>query len=547
MHDDEQIGRLYDLNKDVLSGQLPPRLAQDLGFGFDYPLFSFYPSLVYYIGEIFHLAGFSFITSTKLMLGLGFVLSAFFMYLFSKEYVGRIGGIVAAIAYSYTPYHSVDIYVRGAFPEFWSFVFVPALFWSVYRLTITGKNKYIIVSGIFTALLILSHDLMAMMSSFFLGAFFIYLIFQSKNKKVLFGKICLSVVLGLALCAFFWLPQYFEKQYTMVQLLTEQSADYHQHFVCIKNFLDSPWGYGGSIPNCESGLSFQVGQSQLIFAAISIVVSLFLLWKRKQKTSSYIIIFLFILMFFFSLFIQTKYSVFIWDRLQPFAYIQFPWRFLTFSDFTISFLIGYVFLFIKKDKIKIIVAAIMIGVLIFMNKNFFVPETYLTNVTDISYTAPSVMHWKTSMMSFEYTPKGIATKLASDGDSVIDITQKQVPKQSYAVLGGKMSVIQLQDIPQEKNFLVTVSKPGLFRLNTFSFPGWKVFVDNNEVAYSANNKLKLITVALSKGQHTVRATFTDTPLRTAGNWITLLSVIGVIIFALGKINIAKPKKLATKK
>ena len=30
MQDDEQIGRLYDLNKDVIAGQLPPRLAQDL-------------------------------------------------------------------------------------------------------------------------------------------------------------------------------------------------------------------------------------------------------------------------------------------------------------------------------------------------------------------------------------------------------------------------------------------------------------------------------------------------------------------------------------
>src|SRR5580658_10112473 len=99
IHDDEQIGRLFELNKDVLTGQLPPRLAQDLGFGYDYPLFNFYPSFVYYVGEVFHLFGFSYITSTKLMIGLGFILAAFFMYLFSKEYLGRIGAIVASIAY----------------------------------------------------------------------------------------------------------------------------------------------------------------------------------------------------------------------------------------------------------------------------------------------------------------------------------------------------------------------------------------------------------------------------------------------------------------
>src|SRR5258708_38073085 len=96
VHDDEQIGRLFELNKDVTAGQLPPRLAQDLGFGFDYPLFNFYPSFVYYVAEVFHLFGFPFITSTKLMIGFGFILAGIFMYLFAREYVGRIGGIVAA-------------------------------------------------------------------------------------------------------------------------------------------------------------------------------------------------------------------------------------------------------------------------------------------------------------------------------------------------------------------------------------------------------------------------------------------------------------------
>src|SRR5579859_6528454 len=124
IHDDEQIGRLFELSKDVVTGQLPPRLAQDLGFGFDYPLFNFYPSFIYYIAELFHLFGFGYIGSTKLMIGLGFLLAGIFMYLFVKEYAGKIGGVVAAIAYSYTPYHSVDVYVRGALPEFWSFVFV---------------------------------------------------------------------------------------------------------------------------------------------------------------------------------------------------------------------------------------------------------------------------------------------------------------------------------------------------------------------------------------------------------------------------------------
>ena len=531
LQDDEQIGRLYDLNKDVIAGQLPPRLAQDLGFGYDYPLFNFYPSFVYYVGEVFHLLGFSYITSTKLMIGLGFILAAIFMYLFSKEYLGRIGAVVASIAYTYTPYHSVDVYVRGALPEFWSFVFIPAVFWSIYKLAKTEKYVYIVVSAVFVACLVLTHNLIAMMSSFFLGAFFVYLIFQSKKKLLLFCKICLSVILGLCFSAYFWIPSYFEKQYTMVNLLTTQLADYHLYFVCVRQFVTSPWGYSGSFPGCMDGMSFQVGQAQLALAAVSVIVSLFLLWKKKKN---YSIVILFILMFAFSLFIQTKYSTFIWDKIQPFSYIQFPWRFLTFSDFTIAFLVAYVCSLIKKEKIKMIVAALMIIILILMNKDYFVPEQYLRNVTDSSYTAPLAIKWHTSQLSFEYTPIGIATKMSSSGNSVIDITQNEIAKNSFTVIKGKMSVKQLQDIPQQKEFAIHVTKSGLLQLNTFTFPGWKTFIDGKEIAYSTNNKLRLITVAVDKGQHIVRATFTDTPMRAFSNYLSITSIFGVIIIGLIK-------------
>src|SRR5581483_10955018 len=100
-HDNEQVARLYDLNKDIVNLNFPPRLTQDLGYGFDYPLFNFYPPLVYYIAEIFKLTGFSYITSIKITIGLGFYLSFIFMYLFAKEHFGKIAAFLAALSYTY--------------------------------------------------------------------------------------------------------------------------------------------------------------------------------------------------------------------------------------------------------------------------------------------------------------------------------------------------------------------------------------------------------------------------------------------------------------
>jgi len=531
VHDDEQIGRLFELNKDVITGQLPPRLAQDLGFGFDYPLFNFYPSFVYYVAELFHLIGFPYITSTKLMIGLGFILAGIFMYLFARDYVGRIGGIVAAVAYSYTPYHSEDVYVRGALPEFWSFVFIPALFWSFHRLAKKGSYLSIVLSGLFVACLALTHVLIAMMSTFFLGAYFLFLFYQSKKRLVLLRNICISVLLGLGLSAYFWLPEFLEKQFTMVYLLTEQGADFHLYFVCIKQFLNSPWGYGGSVPGCVDGLSFQVGQAQLVLGFVSVAVSAFFLLKKKKE---YGIVLLFIVMFLFSLYIQTKYSLIIWNAIQPFSYIQFPWRFLIFSDFTIAVLAAYVFSQIKKQKIQIIVAAFMVMLLIFLNKNYFQPSKYLP-VTDVNYTDLSVINWRTSNMSYEYTPKGISIVQPSTGNAVINITKKEIPTSNYTVIHGKMSVTPVEDVPGQKVWNISASEPGILRLNTFTFPGWNVFIDNKNVSYSDNNKLKLITVLVPGGNHIVKVVFMDTPVRTIANILSIFSIIGIIGYGILKI------------
>lgn len=67
IHDDEQIARIFELDSALSDGQFPVRWVQHLGFGFGYPLFNFYPPLSYYSAEAFHLIGFSFIDSTKLV------------------------------------------------------------------------------------------------------------------------------------------------------------------------------------------------------------------------------------------------------------------------------------------------------------------------------------------------------------------------------------------------------------------------------------------------------------------------------------------------
>lgn len=523
MHDDEQVGRLYELDVAIKAWHIPPRIAPDLGFGYGYPLFNFYPSFVYYFAEMFVLLGFSYILSIKLMIACGMFAAAYYMYLFAREYFGDTGGVIASVAYTYAPYHAVDLYVRGALPEFWSFAFIPLLFWSYKKLKDTGQTHYSMYAALGIAGLILTHNLVALMSAVFLGIYLIYLLIQVQEKKQFITLVSISGVLGLLLPAYFWIPSFFEKKYTMIELLTTELADYRQHFVYLRQLWNSPWGYGGSLYGLYDGLSFQIGKLHIIFSLLAGFVAVSLSGLKKKQG----IVLLFFIFFGLSVFLISFYSEFIWNAVKPLSYIQFPWRFLLFASFTSAFLLGMFALLPVPKKLQLTISSLIILGIITLNAGYFVPAKYLYHVTDKDYISQSVLRWRTSVMAFEYVPRGIATKTSSVGTTVVDITESQVAKGPYQVQRGNVAVTTLLDKPQEKIFRTQASQSAVLTLNTYSFPGWKVYVDGKEVTYSDENDLKLITIAVPSGKHEVKAEFTDTPLRQMSNLLSLLGLGGL--------------------
>ncbi|MEK9207338.1 MAG: glycosyltransferase family 39 protein [Patescibacteria group bacterium] len=526
IHDDEQIARLHELNYDLVSLHIPPRLSQNLGFGYDYPFFNFYPSFAYYFAEIFKLIGFSFILSTKIMIGAGFLLSAVFMYLFSKEYFGKLGGLVSAALYVYAPYHSVDVYVRGAFPESWSFVFIPAIFWSLYRLYKNPSVGNLLLFGLFGASLMLTHNLIALMSVPFIGIYFLYLLYESKNKKNLIFAAGIGGVIAFLISSYFSLPAILENKYTMVNLLTQQLANYNLHFVSLRQFINSPWGYGGSILGPNDGFSLEVGKIHLILVTLAVTLFVYNTYKKKSKS---LVLIPFFLLFVLSIFLQSYYSKPVWDALKALSYIQFPWRFMLFAVFSSSFIAGYLFSVKFDGKIKWILGFFIISLIIVFYSGLFHPSKYLTKVDDQDYINQDEIRWRISKMAFEYVPLGIATKKSDLGTTVVDIKNSEIAQNTATPLSMGMMVNVVEDKPQLKILHVTALEKGKLQINTFSFPGWKVFINNKEIRYNDNNKLRLITINVDKGVSVVEARFTDTFIRKLGN---AFSVVGIILLFL---------------
>ena len=111
------------------AGELYPRWLSQINDGLGSPYFFYYSPLAYYFASLFHgfrtptgIAQISLASITLLFL------SGLVCYRWLLGICGRTGALVGACFYVMAPSHVfVDAYVRGDYPEFASYVWLPAI------------------------------------------------------------------------------------------------------------------------------------------------------------------------------------------------------------------------------------------------------------------------------------------------------------------------------------------------------------------------------------------------------------------------------------
>lgn len=533
-HDPQHVVRLHLLFEGLKQGQVYPRWVDGLGFGFGYPLFNFYPPLIYYLGAAFHFIGFSLIASIKLVMIAGFILGAWGMYILAKEIIGKAAALLSAVLYTYFTYHAVLLYVRGALAEFFGYALLPLVFLAFYRLKSYPTTRNSIYFGILFAMLILTHPLVAIPTTLFLGLFYLFYLVKHSIKG------CLT---GLALSAFFWLPSLFEKKYTLVdKILTGELADYKLHFIYPQQFWYSPWGWGGSTAGLTDGMTFQLGKIPIIIALVSFILSF--VYLRFVKTERLKHFYFFVAMLLFSIFMTTSFSSFLWQLIPPLSYLQFPWRFLTFTAVFISLVGGFSLYFVyhiwERLNTKTILTISALGisvVIIWQYQKYFQPQQFI-QTTDAEKTSYQEIAWHISRTSYEFVPKEVATTKTELGTTVVDIKKEKLPRSPYEIISGSADVKIVKNNFNEKIFEVSSKTPIEFRLNTYNFPGWRAYTQSRngiprvtrKEPVSDSNPYHLITVEIPQGEYNLTFYFENTPVRTFGNSISLITLIFVILY-----------------
>lgn len=553
---DFHLFRLFEFDRCFRDLQLPCRWAVDAGFGYGEPVFNFYTQVPYLIGQLFHLFGLQFVDSIKILFILSIVGSAWAMFLLAKQIWGtNLSAVLSAVVYVYAPYRAVDVWVRGALPEAMAFVIFPLIIFFVNDFYSTKRLRSLALLGFLLGLLLVNHNLSFLMFIPFLVVWIGFLSFSNKKWKLILPIIS-SFILALFISAFYLLPVIFESRFVHLDLTIKGYFDFRAHFVTLYQiFISRFWGYGASLFGPIDDISLSIGQIQWL---LPIVVLLGFIIKAKKTTGlpmggllsregrsperqlhsfdvkldekiprlqpwSFIgkkkdwkRLMIIILIGWFALFMSHNKSTPIWEGLPFLAYMQFPWRW--FSIATFSFAIasgGFALLFRDKYRSLVICCTILLTILVNMSffrediwKNIGDKEIFSGKLWEEQISASLPDYWPTSAKDLPSGPPREEITLV-EGEGFTSLVSKKSFRREYKI-----------NIDSEKG---KVEFPIVF------FPGWTGKVNGDQMGLYPSGSLGLITADFSKGSYSVLLTFKDTPIRTAGNLISMLSFVVFIL------------------
>ena len=525
------IARIANFYASLMEGNIIPRWASNLNWGYGSPILEFVYPLSSYVASLFHWMGASLPQSVTLVFGFSYIGSILAMYLWVKEQWGEKAGIISAFLYGFAPYRFVDLYVRGALGEHVAFIFPPLICYFIVKLRhvmtkhqstlnskailLPPKEVFIWILGLSVSIggLILSHNALSLLFIPVMVLYGLWIIFMEKEYRLLYSLyLLLSFSLGFLLTAFFWLPAIFEAKYTLQDKITAGAIS--GNFVPLSWFFYSSWNYGGGI---EFSKTLGVSHWIAIFAFLLSIPKM----KKYLRSVALLSLFLFVI----SLFMMTKQSNSIWSIVSFLQKFQFPWRFLSLSIFLSSLFGGIAYSVCTYKQYKqhswrnIWVGVIVLGIVL-STVGMWKPKAYLTE-PETNYT-------------------GIFDGTTDSGElspvwSVRFMEYR--PKEAIEIISGNANIVEGIRNTTTREYTVKSDSEVQLVENTLYYPGWNVLVDNKIVPIEFQSSVHrgLMTFYVSKGIHTVTILFSDTKVRRMANWISALSVILIVGVGMGGI------------
>ena len=456
---------------------------------------------------------------------------------------GPLAGLVAAVAYTYFPYHLADAYIRGAIPEHFAFLWPPLILWAAWRWMTAGEQRDkaagvagaaaatkirigaveseqvpsltrtetcprspapLLLCALAWAGLVYTHNLTALLLAPVFTLFVLVLAAGTRRWRWLL-PVAGALLLAVGLSAPLWLPYIVESR--TVGLALSGSTGYRNHLappnlaIQVLPLYAYRLQHGGV---SDHPLSW--------FSALIVVVGLGLgvaaLLRRRALPAGLILSFgLFITVL--SVFMLTAASLPVWRLFEPIlAQLQYPWRFMALAAIGIMLVAGGLPALLARltPRPWPAVAAGLVALLCIIVALPGLPSQPL-DVPDAEAWAPDRM-WREepaagqvgATWTGEFLPLTVHEQRWALGRALEGAQDSPAPATPPAVHLDRLGYGQAQ-------LTIESGQPQAIRLHQFWLPGWTATLDGQPLATAPSGELGLVTIQSTPRPPPVGAAF----------------------------------------
>ena len=544
------LQRTQQMVTNLQAGVFPVRWMPDAAYGLGYPFFSYYAALPYYLAALCVLVGLDILTALKLVQTAGFVVAALAMYGWSRRVIdSNWAAWLAAVAYTFAPFHVVNVYVRGdSLSEFYAFVWYPLILWALDRIQDSRSGSpmgRIATAAVAYAALILTHNISALVFSPLVLLYLVALALRNPiRRRHLLAHGLLALGLGILLATWFWVPALAEVGQVRLGPSTEGYFHYSRHFRAL-NLVQKGLLFEYAIGSATKGVSpFAMGLPQAAFAALGIALLVTLGWRREWRRAGarrfdarWVCILVGLLV---STVMITPLSQPVWEHVPLLPVVQFPWRFLSVQAL---FAAAVTAALVPEKRgsgwVAVGISAILALSVILPLR----PDRLPISSDDVTIERLQLYELfggnLGTTIRYEWLPNAVARRpFTSDA-----LVEPDVPLRAVSLDGMPLDAVLVERRPTSQVWQV-VGEGGGVAFPLHYWPGWSASVDGEGVDTWPVEGSGYIALALPAGEHVVAISLRRTPVRAFAEVVSAASAV-LLLVALIRARIREHREVAS--
>ncbi|HZE70440.1 MAG TPA: 6-pyruvoyl-tetrahydropterin synthase-related protein [Pyrinomonadaceae bacterium] len=438
-------------------------------------------------------------------------------YFWLKRIVSERAALIASLTYLLLPYHaSVDVYVRGALAETWTFVWMPLVLSAVDRM-FTRRRYSVPLLAVSYAALILTHLPTTLLFSLVPVAYSFYLAPAGLKRRSLLLTVA-GMMLGVGLAAIYLVPALAMQEFVFH---TTEGIGGHYYFGNWFLFTQLRWlGRGSDY--------FMAAVGAVLLAVLGFLVAFKGLNGQLKRSATF-----WLAIALCSFVMMTPFSKWIWHLLPTLQKVQFPFRFNTVLSLAVAALTAFAVAACRREKasfVFVVVGVLLTGAWTYtlvLRSYYAYPAHYIDRVFVDSVKKRLEQRRDTN----EFRPRWVVSieenelenLLRHIGQSGDDLTKVKLKEGQGAVTVVKWTA---------REILLRSESPngGTITVSRFYFPGWYFQVDSGEPqAVEPSKPAGLIAFKVPAGAHQIALQLGRRRAEIAGIISSVVSLICVLL------------------